>query len=287
MKKGVNYWMVGGFEGEVPVAEAAATAKELGYDAIELGFGVGELAPDVTQSELQALRTQLDDVGLPVGSMASGFYWSKSLSSPDPSERAEAVDFTKAYVRAASALGVEALLIVPGNVDVPWDPSRPVVPAARAYALSQESLRELLPIAEAAGVTLCIENVWNKFLTGPFEFAAFLDSFDSDSLKAYFDVGNCLLYGYPEHWAEVLGDRIARVHFKNFKGRDCGGTLSDFTGSLLDGDVNWPAVFDGLKAAGYDGYVTAEVIVSEKGMPDLEQAGRVCQEMAQLIEQNG
>jgi len=287
MKKGVNYWMVGGFEGEVPVAEAAATAKEVGYDGIELSFGVGELAPDLTQSDLQNLRIQLDDVGLPVGSMASGFYWSKSLSSPDPSERAEAVDFTKAYIRAASALGVEAVLVVPGNVDVPWDPSRPVVPAAQAYALSQESLRELLPIAEAAGVTLCIENVWNKFLTGPFEFAAFLDSFDSDSLKAYFDVGNCLLYGYPEHWAEVLSDRIARVHFKNFRRRDCGGTLSDFTGSLLDGDVNWPAVFAALKAAGYDGYVTAEVIVSEKGMPDLEQAGRVCQEMAQLVEQNG
>lgn len=287
MKKGVNYWMVGGFDGEVPVVEAAMKAKELGYDSIELSFGVGELAPDAGEESLAQLRKNLDATGLPVSSLATGFYWSKSLSSPDADERRDAVAFTQAYIRAAGLLNVDAILVVPGGVAVPWDPARPVVPAAQAYELSQASLRELLPLAEQEGVTLCVENVWNRFLTGPFEFTAFLDSFDSPCIKAYFDVGNCLLFGYPEHWAEILGARIGRVHFKNFTRRDCGGTLSDFTGSLLDGDVDWPAVFSALKAVGYDGYVTAEVIVSERGMPDLEQAGHVCREMADLIRQNG
>jgi sugar phosphate isomerase/epimerase len=52
----------------------------------------------------------------------------------------------------------------------------------------------------------------------------------------------------------------------------------------MKGDVNWPAVFAALKGIGYGGYLTAEVIVSEKGMPDVDQAGEVCREMARLIE---
>jgi len=49
--------------------------------------------------------------------------------------------------------------------------------------------------------------------------------------------------------------------------------------------VNWQALFETFRAIGYDGYVTSEVIVSEQGMPDAEQAEHVCREMAQLIEQ--
>jgi hexulose-6-phosphate isomerase len=287
MLHSVNYWMIGGFDGKLPVAQASAAARDLGYAAIELCFGPGELSPETTPSEFKALRESLDNVGLPIASLATGHYWTQSLSSPDPLERAQAVAFTQSYVRAARALGVDSVLIVPGAVEVPWDTARPVVPARQVYELSQDSLRIVLPVAEQERVTLCIENVWNRFLTGPFEFASFIDSFDSPWVRAYFDVGNALLFGYPEHWIEVLGRRIARVHFKNFQKRDGGGTLNDFTGSLLDGDVNWPSVFKELRRAGYDGYVTAEVLVSEKGMPDIQVAGKVCQEMKDLIERNG
>lgn len=286
MKKGVNGWMISGFQGEVPVVDAARKARELGFDSIELCFGVGELTPETSEASLARMKSAIHAIGIEVGSMATGYYWTQSLSSPDETERRAAVTFTKAYIKAARALGVEAILVVPGDVDVPWDASRPVVPAKKAYELSQQSIRALLPSAEQQGVVLGIENVWNKFLTGPFEFSAFIDSFGSPYVKAYFDVGNCLINGYSEHWIEILGKRIVRVHVKNFRRRDGGGTLSDFTGSLLDGDVNWPAVLKGLKAVGYDGYLTAEVLISEKGMPDTELAGKVCREMKDLLAQH-
>jgi L-ribulose-5-phosphate 3-epimerase len=286
MRTSVNGWTVGGFEGEVPVLEAAKTAQDAGFDAIELCFGAGELTPEASAEDLAALKQGIDDLGFEISSMATGYYWGKSLSSPDEAERAEAVAFTAAYLRAAQVFGVDAILVVPGAVDVPWDPSRPVVPAAQARELSRKSLAELLPVAEETGVIICVENVWNKFLTGPFEFADFIDSIGSPWVKAYFDVGNVLLYGYPQHWIEVLGgDRIGRVHVKNFKRNECGGTINDFTGSLLEGDVDWPAVFAALKAVGYDKYLTAEVLVSEKGMPDAELAVKVAQELRQLVDQ--
>jgi len=287
MKTSVNGWMVGGFGGEVPVVQAARIAKELGYDAIELCFGAGELTPAASASDLAKLRRNIEATGIEIASLATGNYWGKSLSSPDEAERSEAMAFTEAYINAAHGFGVDVVLVLPGSVDVAWDPARPVVPVQKAYELSQKSIRSLIPLAEKMGVVLALENVWSKFLTGPFELAAFVDSFNSPYVKVYFDAGNCLINGYAEHWLEVLGSRIKRVHVKNFARRDGGGTLADFTSSLLQGDLNWPAVFQGLKAIGYDGYLTAEVIVGEKGMPDPEQTGRVCAEMKGLIEQYG
>ncbi len=287
MKKSVNGWMVGGFAGEVPVAEAAQTAKDLGYDAIELCYGAGELTPDADPATLAALKDTIDAMDLEIASMATGAYWGMSLASPDAAERSEAVAFTESYLRAAKVFGVDAVLVIPGTVDVCFDPARPTVPARTAYELAAKSLHELIPVAVETGVALALENVWSKFLTGPFEFSAFIDSLNSPWVKAYFDVGNCLINGYPEHWIEILGNRIARVHVKNFTRVEGGGTLSNFTASLLEGDLNWEAVFAALKGIGYDGYLTAEVIVGEAGMPNVEQSRAVCKELAGLIEQYG
>ena len=42
-----------------------------------------------------------------------------------------------------------------------------------------------------------IEEVWNKFLLSPLEFNRYVDEFQSPTVKAYFDVGNVVFYGYP------------------------------------------------------------------------------------------
>lgn len=285
MKASVNGWMVGGFEGQVPVAQAAKSAKEMGYDAIELCFGAGELTPAASAADLALRRKEVEAAGLEIASLASGAYWGKSLGSSDEMERVSAVAFTEAYLKAAQIFGVDAVLVIPGTVDVCFDPARPTVPAKAVYDNAQKSIRALLPLAEKCGVALALENVWSKFLTGPFEFTAFIDSFQSPYVKAYFDAGNCLINGYPEHWIEILGKRIGRVHVKNFRRRDGGGTLADFTDSLLDGDLDWANVFAALKQAGYNRYLTAEVIVGESGMPNLDQSARVCEELKGLIKQ--
>lgn len=281
MKKSVNYWMVGGFGGETPVVEAAKAAKAMGYDAIELCFGAGELTPAAAEADLARLRSEVEATGIEVASLATGHYWAQSLSTPDDAERNGALEFTRAYIKAAAAFGVDSILVIPGSVDVCFDPARPVVPARAAWDYARESIRSLLPLAEEKGVCLALEHVWSKFLTGPFEYTAFIDMMDSPFVGAYFDAGNCLINGYPEQWIEILENRIRRVHVKNFRRREGGGTLSDFTNSLLDGDADWSKVIPALKRVGYDRYLTAEVIVG--AMPDLEQARRVAGELDSII----
>jgi L-ribulose-5-phosphate 3-epimerase len=89
-------------------------------------------------------------------------------------------------------------------------------------------------------------------------------------VRAYFDVGNVLAWGYPEQWIDILGERIARVHVKDFKTQV--GNITGFV-QLLEGDVNWPAVMAALHRIGYDGYLTAEVPpyrhLARKGILDL------------------
>ena len=63
---------------------------------------------------------------------------------------------------------------------------------------------------------VAVEEVWNKFLLSPLEFARYVDELDSPWLKAYFDVGNIVFYGYPQDWIRTLGARIAKVHLKDF-----------------------------------------------------------------------
>lgn len=85
----------------------------------------------------------------------------------------------------------------------------------------------------------------------------FIDAVGSDYVGSYFDVGNVVYSGYPEHWIQILGSRIKKVHFKDYR-RQAGG-LHGFV-DLLAGDVDYPAIVKELQAIGYDNYVTAEMI---------------------------
>ena len=77
------------------------------------------------------------------------------------------------------------------------------------------------------------------------------------AFACYFDVGNALLTGYPEHWIATLGPRIRRVHFKDFRRNVA--TIDGFC-DLLSGDVNWPAVMHALREIRYEGWIAAEMI---------------------------
>jgi len=149
-------------------------------------------------------------------------------------------------LRSAKAMGADAVLLVPAVV-------KEDVRYADAYKRSQEYIRKLLPLAEQLDMIIAVENVWNKFLLSPLEFARYVDEFDSPWLKAYFDVGNVIIYGYAQDWIHTLGKRIVKIHLKDFKRKGYQWT------NLLDGDVNWPQVRRAMDQIGYDGFLTPEL----------------------------
>jgi hexulose-6-phosphate isomerase len=250
MKISASYWMFeGGLEARKPITEAMQEAKELGFDAIELAIaGKGVLTAQTTQAQCEDIAAVGKKIGIEISSLASGESWTCSPTANDPEHRARIIEFTQKALQIAKWLGTDAYLFVPGAVDVFFLPDA-----------------EVIPYDVETGVAICIENVWNKFLLSPLEMRDFIDSFKSEMVGAYFDVGNVLLTGYPEQWIRILGKRIKRVHVKDFK-RSV-GTVEGFV-DLLEGDVNFQTVKEALSDIGYDGYVTAELLPFEPGRPE-------------------
>jgi len=102
-------------------------------------------------------------------------------------------------------------------------------------------------------ITIGIENVWNKFLLSPLEAKHFVEEIDSNRVRSWMDIGNVVLYGYPQDWIRTLGPLIARVDVKDFRSKS-----KSFV-PLLDGSIDWPEVMRALDEIKYEGIMAAEV----------------------------
>ncbi|WP_419874107.1 sugar phosphate isomerase/epimerase family protein [Candidatus Pristimantibacillus sp. PTI5] len=255
MKKGINIWS---FREGTTIADSIRLAKKAGFDGIELSLNeTGELSLASSDQEVRRIKEMLAEAELEIAGLATGLYWSYPMTSGNEATRAKAIDVCKKQLELAAALGVDTILVIPGAVGVDFIPGSETVDYEYAYDRALEAIGKLVPHAESAGVSIGIENVWNKFLLSPLELRTFIDAHGSNYVGSYFDVGNALQNGYPEHWIRILGSRIKKVHFKDY--RRAAGGLHGFV-DLLAGDVNYPAVMGALEAVGYNNYVTAEMI---------------------------
>lgn len=197
--------------------------------------------------DLDAARQQAElarDAGVPIHGVVFG--WWPPFSDPDPKVINKSIVKMERALRCANAMGATTVLLVPTKVTEKFR-------YIDAYRQSQKHIRKLLPLAEQMGVIIAIENVWNKFLLSPIEFARYLDEFESPWVRAYFDVGNVIIHGYAQDWIRTLGPRIVKIDLKDFKRKGYQWT------NLLDGDVNWPEVRRALDEVGFSGYMTAEL----------------------------
>lgn len=262
MKAGASVWC---FPNDWSLQRIFRFAKEAGFDGVELALAEeGEVNLNSTYEEMQSLKKMADECGIELYSVASGLYWSYSLTSNDEAVRNKAKSIVKKQLDVASWVGCDTILVVPGLVGADTSPSGGMVEYDTAYDRALDAINELKDYAEKTGVVIGIENVWNKFLLSPLEFRDFIDKAQSKYVGAYFDVGNVIYSGYAEQWIKILGNRIKKLHFKDY--RASVGTLSGFV-DLLSGDVNYPAVMAELKKIGYDGWATAEVF-SEGHYPE-------------------
>ncbi len=243
MKKAVKLGMVAG---EMSVLEKFRLLARLGFDGVE---------PDspsaIDPAELIAAR---DETGLEIHGLVDSAHWSKPLSHPDAAVREEGVRALETALRDAHTVGASTVLLVPAvvNRDVDY---------ADAYARSQNEIRRVLPLAAELGVKIALENVWNSFLLSPLEAARYVDEFASPWIGWYFDVGNIVNYGWPQHWIRTLGPRILKLDIKEYsrRKRNDEGLWKGFDVELLEGDCDWPAVMAALDEIGYAGWATAEI----------------------------
>lgn len=288
MLKGINYLSL---PQNRSIFENIDYAASLGFDGIEFVMRSGGALPDDADPALLAsIGTAVKDAGMRVISVLYSSNWNASFTGTAPEVRRQAANNCRLQIRTASALGCDTVLTLPGFVgrdvigceqygsaNASYFPSQEVIRYDTAYQRAVEGLGLLAPYAADNGITICVENIANKFLLSPLEMSRFIDDIASPNVMVYFDLANVMPFGYPEHWIHILGKRIGRVHIKDYRrfGSGCAGFVS-----LLSGDVDFKAVADELRNIGYDGWVTAE----EKIFTEFpEQTARNCIEAMQLI----
>jgi L-ribulose-5-phosphate 3-epimerase len=225
-------------------ADRFALARDAGFSGIEM--------QTVTSAdEANEIRDAARTTGLRVHSVMNMDHWKFPLSSSDPDVVGRSVAGMETSLRNAALWGADAVLLVPAVVDA-------TTSYRDAWTRSQRVIRErLLPMAADMKVRIAVEEVWNKFLLSPLEFARYVDDFESPWLRAYFDVGNVVIYAYPQDWIRTLGARIVKIHLKDFHFDRQNGRFA-WT-KLGEGDVDWPEVRRALGEIEYAGYVTTEL----------------------------
>jgi L-ribulose-5-phosphate 3-epimerase len=229
---------------DLSYAERFALAREAGFDAVEMQTTSGS-------DEVAQIREASAKTGLRVHSVMNADHWRFPISAADRDVVNRSVAGMETSLHNAAAWGADTVLLVPAVVDA-------TTSYHDAWTRSQKVIRErLLPLAKELNVIIAVEEVWNKFLLSPIEFARYVDEIDSPWLKAYFDVGNVVFYGYPQDWIRALGARIAKVHLKDFQLDRPNGRFA--WKNLGEGDIDWLAVHRAFADVGYRGAFTTEL----------------------------
>lgn len=262
MKKGINIWSFP----QGSIKDNLTLAKNAGFDGVELALnGEGELSMSSSDKEVLSIKNMADDMGLSLYSLSCGLCWDYRLSDDDASLRQKAKEMIKKQIYTAKLLGADTVLVIPGVVNVEFSMPEKKVAYDVVYQRALDGLNELKGYAEQLKVNIGLENVWNKFLLSPMEMRDFIDKIGSDYVGSYLDIGNTLYCSYPEDWVRILGNRIKKIHFKDYRVQ--AGGLHGFV-DLLAGDVNYPEVVNALNEIGYDGWVSAEMIPNYKYYTD-------------------
>jgi sugar phosphate isomerase/epimerase len=178
-------------------------------------------------------------------------------------------------IAAAGELGVEAIVLHPGKLEVPGVEQGEESEDLRSEAMSYfiEWVCDVAGDVERAGVVIGIENM--HYIPGWVvrshdELASAVDAVGSSAVGVTFDVGHAWGSGGVGAGIELLGDRIRHVQVHDARGPEGAGNVRDQHKEVGTGLVDWGAVgsFVGGRGASGEGFV---VVVETSGFdPDRE-----------------
>jgi hexulose-6-phosphate isomerase len=234
LRKALKFGMVG-VEGSL--RDKFQAALDAGFEGIEL-----DSPNDLDSDEVLSAK---EATGIELPGVVDSVHWHKTLGDPDPAVRAEGVAGLETALGDCKIYGGTTVLLVPAVVN-----GR--ISYAEAYVRSIGEIEKVLPLAKELGIQIAIENVWNNFLLSPLEAARYVDTFGSDLVGWYMDIGNIVKYGWPAQWLRTLGKRVLKLDIKDYS-RKTGWA------KIGEGDSDWPEVMRALADIGYEGWASAEV----------------------------
>ena len=214
--------------------------------AVDAGFEGVEAQTVDDPKEADQIKEASEKAKIRIHSVMNMGHWQWPFSSANPDDVKKGAERMEISLRNAKLWGADAVLLVPAVV-------KPDTTIPQAWSRSQPHIRKLIPLAKELGVVIAIEPVWNKFLLTPYDAAKYVDEFKSPWVKVYFDVGNVVMYGFPQEWIRALGKRIVKFHLKDFKYETRQWV------PLREGSIDWKEVRKAIDEIGFGGYLTVEL----------------------------
>lgn len=226
LKKAVKFTMIQ--EPDMSVVDKFKMLKELGFDGTELRTEYNV--------DYKMYRDALDK---------SDFRVHGIVNSNKP-------DLTTA-VKFSSDMGGDSVLYV-----ARYDRKKPLMDS---WNETIAIIRTGLDAAAEHKVKILVENVWAGFLISALDMERYVDEVNHPWFGAYYDVGNNVRWGIPQHWIQILGNRIGKLDIKEWdeKKHSSEGLRAGFGSELGEGTIDWAAVRAALREIGYKGWATAEV----------------------------
>ena len=261
----------------VPTDTICETWKTAGFTGMEVTKW------DATIDEARKSRLIAEKHGLRIHSVMRG--WT-NFNQPDKYD--DDIESVKTALRAASAYGADAILLVPCRIggmkmpepwdfDINFDPktlkiktvaegdNTPFADYIAAHNVATEAsikaVESLIPVAAQEGVRICLENVWNNLWNTPKFFAAFCKYFNHPWVGCYFDLGNHTKYARCEEWIKELGNCLVKLHIKGFKVNEIKGKLGGGPGDwcrIDQASIDWKSARKLLADLRYSGWITIE-----------------------------
>jgi sugar phosphate isomerase/epimerase len=235
--------------------QALRAAQELGYQGIQLRLLDGEvIPPDLPVSERRRVAAAFRRAGIEMACLDT----SARFTAPDPAARRRQEDDVRAYLRLANEWETPMLRVFGGNLAEGST-------EAQGVAYLAESLGNLTPDAERAGVTIALET-HDAFSAGR-TVAEVLRQVPSPRIAAVWDTHHPYRMGetVAQTW-DYLGQRMVHTHVKDARRRPDGSWQLVLLG---EGEVPVRDAIATWARHGYAGYVSVEW--EKKWHPEIEE----------------
>ncbi len=236
--------------------DALAGAKRAGYKNIELTSVPGwteHVRRDATDEELGHVKDLLEQHGQKAVSLAG---------HSDLASEAGIAEFRKA-LNIARKLGIGYVTTSTGGHDAS---SHGTLDEQREAFMGR--IRPLCDEAAGMGITICLETHGGIVATGALA-AELIQLIDKPNIGINYDPANSIFYGNanPTEDIKLAAPYVKHVHAKDSIG---GYQVWNFPAAGT-GEIDFPAIFAALDAAGFDGPVSAEIEFQGEPWPPLEE----------------
>jgi sugar phosphate isomerase/epimerase len=263
------------YKGEaLDVFQLARLAKSQGWEGLELDTERPHAAPmDMSADDRKRLRDLAGELGLPLSAVSPNC----DLSSPVPSRQEAVICYVRECIKLARDLGALICKIFAawrgitlhdgiGSYDLTYshDPYPFWKEDRRRYVVA--AIRELAQVAGDCGVTLAVQNHGPDIVNNYKDTLALIRDVGSPHFKACMDINIEDEPESAERAREIVkasGKLQVHSHVNGEFVRDAGGRVvlagaGYFDQKFWGRKVAYPAYFDALAEAGYEGFLDWE-----------------------------